>query len=171
MDIKGKFGAALIGVLSLVIAPLAYAFGIGEKAPSLEAKTIDGKSFSLAAESGYVVIVNFWASWCEPCREEMPALETYHKQHMDEGLRILAVSMDDPADDDKVRQIMHAYSYPAAFQRNAEYRGYGRIWRMPMTFIIDRKGILRKDGGVGAPKIDLPLLDNLVTPLLKAGGG
>lgn len=170
MNINGIVGAVLIGVLSLIVAPLAYAFGVGEKAPSLEAKNLDGKSFSLAAESGNVVIVNFWASWCEPCREEMPALETYYKQHKDEGLRVLAISMDDPADDDKVLRIMRAYSYPAAFQRNADYRGFGRIWRMPMTFVIDRKGVLRKDGGVGAPKIDLELLEKVATPLLSSGG-
>lgn len=170
MRISGKIVVSLFGVLSLIIAPLAYAFGIGEKAPSLDATTLDGKPFSLAGENGKVVIVNFWASWCEPCREEMPVLETYFKQHRDEGLRILAISMDEPADDDKARQIMRAYSYLAAFERNADYRAFGRIWRMPMTFVIDRKGLLRKDGGVGPPKVDLPLLEKLVTPLLNGGG-
>ena len=100
----------------------------------------------------------------------MPAMETYYQKHKDQGLRILAISMDDPEDDAKVYQTMKQFSYPAAFQRDADYSGYERIWRMPMTFIIDRKGILRKDGGVGPPSIDLDLLEKVVTPLLTSGG-
>jgi cytochrome c biogenesis protein CcmG/thiol:disulfide interchange protein DsbE len=159
------------GYLTAGIMPLAHAdLEVGKPAPALEAKTIDGKNFSLADVKGQVVLVNFWASWCEPCRKEMPAMETYYLKHKDEGLRILAISMDDPEDDAKVYQIMKNFTYPAAFQRDADYSGYRRIWRMPMTFIIDRQGILRKDGGVGPPSIDLDLLEKVVTPLLTSGG-
>ena len=143
---------------------------VGKPAPPLEAKTIDGKNFSLADVAGNVVIINFWASWCEPCRKEMPAMESYYKKHKDGGLRILAISLDDSEDEAKVREIMKSYSYPAAFQRDADFSGFGRIWRMPMTFIIDRQGILRKDGGVGPPSIDLDLLEKIVTPLLASHG-
>lgn len=144
-----------------------WAVEVGKPAPILETKLINGKSFKLGEEAGNVVIVNFWASWCAPCREEMPALETYYQQHKAEGLRIVTISMDEAADDDKVRQVMRSYSYPAALSREANYKGYGRIWRMPMTFVIDRHGILRKDGSVGEPKIDMPTLEKIVTPLLK----
>lgn len=150
---------------SLVCLP-AWAIDVGEHAPNLTAKTLNGETFDLQKQAGQVVIVNFWASWCEPCREEMPAMETYYQQHKGEGLKIIAISMDEPEDDQMVHKVMAHYSYPAAFQRDADFQGFGRIWRMPMTYIIDRQGVVRKDGSVGDPKIDLPLLDKLVTPLL-----
>jgi cytochrome c biogenesis protein CcmG/thiol:disulfide interchange protein DsbE len=159
---------SLVSALLFCLTSHAWAIEVGKPAPNIEAKLINGQTFNLAAEAGKVVIVNFWASWCDPCRQEMPALETYYRQHKNEGLRIVAISMDDPSDEHVVREVMRQYSYPAAFKRDANYEGYGRIWRMPMTFVIDRQGILRKDGSVGEPKIDLPTLDKVVTPLLKA---
>ena len=160
-------GFVLMGAMHWAFASLE----VGKPAPSLEAKTIDGKHFSLADDKGKVVIVNFWATWCDPCRKEMPAMEKYYEKNKDKGLRILAISMDDPGDADKVREVMKSYTYPAAFQSDADYSGYGRIWRMPMTFFIDRNGILRRDGGVGPPSIDLELLEKAVTPLLNTSGG
>ncbi|EXF93039.1 redoxin [Pseudomonas fluorescens HK44] len=94
--------------------------------------------------------------------------ETYYQQHKGEGLKIIAISMDEPEDDPMVHKVMAHYSYPAAFQRDADFKGFGRIWRLPMTYIIDRQGVVLKDGSVGDPKIDRPLLDKLVTPLLTA---
>ncbi|MET3131739.1 cytochrome c biogenesis protein CcmG/thiol:disulfide interchange protein DsbE [Oxalobacteraceae bacterium GrIS 1.11] len=155
-------------LLALCVPPSAWAFKEGGAAPAIEARLIDGKPFALGEQSGQVVIVNFWASWCAPCRQEMPALESYYQQHKAEGLRILAVSMDDAADDAAVREVMRGFSFPAAFKRDANYKAYGRIWRMPMTFVIDRQGVLRRDGSVGQPTVDLATLEALVTPLLRA---
>jgi len=152
---------------SLVCLP-TWAVDVGEPAPDLTAKTLTGETFDLQKQAGQVVIVNFWASWCEPCREEMPAMEAYYQQHKGEGLKIIAISMDEPEDDAMVHKVMARYSYPAAFQRDADFKGFGRIWRMPMTYVIDRHGVVRKDGSVGDPKIDQSLLDRLVTPLLTA---
>ncbi len=159
--------APALAVILFCVAPCSGAVEVGKPAPNVKAKLIDGRSFDLASEAGKVVIVNFWATWCAPCRQEMPALDAYYRQHKDEGLRIIAISMDSPADDQAVHEVMRQYSYPAAFKRDANYDGYGRIWRMPMTFVIDRQGILRKDGSVGEPKIDSAILDRIVTPLLK----
>jgi thiol-disulfide isomerase/thioredoxin len=143
------------------------ALEVGYPAPPLSSRNIDGISFNLADAANKVVIVNFWATWCSPCRKEMPALDSYYSQHKAEGLLVLAINVDDPQNAQAVRDIMRDFSFPAALAQDAQYAGYGRIWRLPMTFVIDRKGILRKDGSVGDPKIDLPLLDKLVTPLLS----
>jgi cytochrome c biogenesis protein CcmG/thiol:disulfide interchange protein DsbE len=139
----------------------------GKPAPRAEAKLLDGSTFSLAGQSGKVVILNFWATWCVPCRKEMPALETYYEKHRSEGLEMLAVSMDAPKDEAKVREFMRAYTFPAAMARDAEVKNYGRIWRIPLTFVVDRQGILRKDAWHGDPIIDLGQLEKMVTPLLK----
>jgi len=160
----------LIRLLSFTIALLlplsALAIKEGEPAPALEAKLLDGTSFSLGASSGKVVVLNFWATWCEPCRAEMPALDAYYRKHKSEGLEILAISMDQPSDDGKVREVMRNFSFDAGLGREASFRGYGRIWRLPLTFVIDRNGVLRKDGWYGDPGIDAALLDKIVTPLL-----
>jgi thiol-disulfide isomerase/thioredoxin len=159
--------SALFGAL-LLCTPMTQAatLAVGQPAPPLTARTLDGGSFDLKESVGHVVIVNFWASWCSPCRKEMPTMETYYQQHQVDGLRIIAINMDDAKNAQVVRDIMRDFSFPAALAPDAQYSGYGRIWRLPMTFVIDRQGVLRKDGSVGDPKIDLPLLESLVTPLL-----
>jgi cytochrome c biogenesis protein CcmG, thiol:disulfide interchange protein DsbE len=160
------FVRLLLASLCFQFSASAFAIKEGEAAPSLDAKLLDGKAFSLAAEKGKVVVVNFWATWCEPCRAEMPALDAYYKQHKAEGVEVVALSMDQPGDDQKVREVMRAFSFDAGLGREASFRGYGRIWRLPLTFVIDRRGILRKDGWYGKAGIDQPMLEQTVTPLL-----
>jgi peroxiredoxin len=156
----------LVCVVCVQYATAAQAIKEGEAAPALDAKLLDGNAFSLAAQAGKVIVVNFWATWCEPCRAEMPALDAYYLKHKAEGLVVLAISMDQPGDDAKVREVMRAFNFDAGLGREASFRGYGRIWRLPLTFVIDRNGILRKDDWYGKPGIDEALLDKVVTPLL-----
>ena len=61
---------------------------------------------------------------------------------------------------------MRSFAFPAAMANEAKYSGYGRIWRLPLTFVIDRGGMLRQDGWYGSPSIDAALLEKTVTPLL-----
>lgn len=140
----------------------------GKPAPAVEAKRFDGKAFQLNDYAGQVVILHFWASWCVPCRQEMPVLETFYEKHRAEGLVILAISLDDPSDETKAREVMRQFTFPAAMARDTHAEGYGRIWRIPLTFVIDRQGILRKDGWYGAPTLDLPELEKTITPLLES---
>jgi cytochrome c biogenesis protein CcmG, thiol:disulfide interchange protein DsbE len=159
---------AIFAVAALVSGTAAGASLEGKPAPAFEAKLLDGSTFRLADSAGSVVIVNYWATWCVPCRAEMPAIDAYYRKHKDEGVRMVAISMDDPRDEAKVREVMKSFSFPAALARDTLARGYGRIWRIPLTFVIDRKGIVRKDGWFGDPGIDEALLDQAVTPLLRA---
>ena len=154
-------------VLLFSTATLARGPEVGKAAPALQATLLDGSQFRNADQTGQVIILNFWATWCAPCRAEMPALDAYYQKYRAEGLTILAISMDEPEDEAKVRQVMVAFSFPAAIAGNANFKGYGRIWRIPLTFVIDRGGILRKDGWYGDAGIDLPMLEKTVTPLLR----
>ena len=140
---------------------------VGKPAPSIAAILLDGSTFDLAAMSGKVVVVNFWATWCAPCRAEMPALEAFQRTHKSEGLVVLAISLDTRDDLAKVEVVMHDFSYPAALIENAKIKGYGRIWRVPLTFVIDRHGILRRDGFAATPTLDAAALDREVLPLLR----
>ncbi len=160
---------ALLLLLCLLPLGNAQAARVGQGAPALSARTLDGAEFDLAQELGNVVIVNFWATWCAPCRQEMPALEAYFQAHQAQGLRLIAISMDEPADAARVREVMSRFSFTAVLAAEARYRGYGRIWRMPMTFVIDRRGVLRVDGTQKDPRVDLPWLERWVSPLLQSG--
>jgi cytochrome c biogenesis protein CcmG, thiol:disulfide interchange protein DsbE len=162
-----RFLHTVILLCAVAGATPAHAADEGSAAPPFEAQLFDGRSFSLATEKGKVIVINFWATWCAPCRAEMPALDAYYREHRGEGVEILAVSIDSPKDEAKARDVMTAFAMPAAFARESSFKGYGRIWRLPLTFVIDRAGALRKEGWYADPGIDAALLDTVVTPLLR----
>jgi thiol-disulfide isomerase/thioredoxin len=158
----------LLLILCWIPGFAAATLAVGEPAPPLEATQLDGAHFSLAANRGKIVIVNFWATWCAPCREEMPVLDAFYKKHQAEGVEVIAISADDPADRKLVNEVMAAFSFPAAMRDDAKYAGYGWLRHIPLTFVIDRQGILRRDAWHAAPKIDAASLDAEVLPLLAA---
>ncbi len=150
---------------ALQFAPHAIAEGL-RPAPPLSATLLDGRTFTLHQVAGKVLIVNFWATWCAPCREEMPALEAFRSKHRGRGIEVLAISMDEPRNLAAVRNTLQTYGFEAALSAQASYEGYGRVWRLPTTFVIDREGRLRADLMMGAAPIDLTWLERHVTPLL-----
>jgi peroxiredoxin len=97
----------------------------------------------------------------------MPALDAYYKKHRAAGLELVAISMDEAKDETKVREVMREFSFPTALARDAQVGGYGRVWRIPLTFVIDRRGILRKESWYGKPGIDESALEKTVGPLLN----
>ncbi len=141
---------------------------VGQVAPNIEGTLLDGQAFSLNTNKGKVILINFWASWCEPCREEMPIIEAYLKKNKSKGFEVLAISVDKPSDIEQAQKIMKHYSFLSADKKQMNYSSYGRIWRIPSTFIIDKQGILRKNGMTGDPKVDTKLLEEIVTPLLSS---
>lgn len=136
-------------------------------APVVRAELIDGGTFDSMEHHGKVIVLNFWASWCRPCREEMPALDAYYRAHRAEGLEVIAISIEEPGDLPKVRQAMKDFGFPAALAADGQIEGYGRLWRIPVTFVIDRRGVLRFDGFKFARTLDVPILEKIVTPLLR----
>src|SRR5664280_1514746 len=100
------WSTGLLAFLLLFAAPGATALQEGKPAPQFEITLLDGKVFKSSEAKGEVIVVNLWATWCTYCREEMPALEKYYQRHKVDGLRLIAVSMDDDADDGKMRQVM-----------------------------------------------------------------
>lgn len=155
------------GLLGLLPCPHAWSLEVGQTAPAYQARSSNASLLTSAQERGKVVLVHFWATWCVPCRTEMPALERYYQKHHAEGLDILAVSMDDAQDLPKMRQMMSTYSYPAFWYQNSDFKSFGRIWRIPLTFVIDRSGILRQDSWDGGDEgLDETALETVLTPLL-----
>jgi peroxiredoxin len=156
----------ILSILLLAVSVAHAAPREDKPAPPLEARLLDGNPFSLSQQNGKVVLVNFWATWCAPCRAEMPALDAYYRKHRDQGFVVLAVSMDDPKDEAKVRQVMKPFAFDAALGSQSDIKGYERIWHLPLTFVVDRNGTLRKVDWYGDPGLDEASLEKTVTPLL-----
>ncbi len=135
-------GVLLLGISCAASAALA-APAVGEAAPALAAETLDGRAFDLAALRGKVVIVNFWATWCPPCREEMPALDAFYRRYRDKGLELIGLSADSAHDAEEVRQVMRAYAYPAAMLGKARANGFGAPRILPVSYVVDANGVLR----------------------------
>ena len=138
----------------------------GKPAPHLEGRYLDGTSFGIQDMQGKVVVVNFWATWCPPCREEMPILEVIYRKYRDQGLEVIGISIDDKADELNVKAAMKPYSYHAALLGAVRADEFGRIWRVPLTFVIDRHGILRKDAWHRESGINASEMEKVVVPLL-----
>ena len=135
--------------------------------PMIQAKLLDGAgNIQIGPGTGKVAIVNFWASWCAPCRAEMPAMQSYYDKHKSQGLVVLAVNMDDAGDLADMRKVARSFNFPISLKNDTDFKGLGRIWRMPSTFVVDRHGVLQKNGHEGKPTVDLDSLEALVTPLL-----
>jgi cytochrome c biogenesis protein CcmG/thiol:disulfide interchange protein DsbE len=152
------FGARAVDANELVI---------GRAAPNITLTELDGKQVATDDLRGKVVIVTFWATWCEPCREELPLLSRYAGQHAKDGLTILGFSLDTPADLDKVREISRTLSFPVGLLGDPHVPGYGRIWHLPVSFTIDRGGHLVDNGWKDKdPTWTSEKLERIVTPLL-----
>src|SRR4029077_18107623 len=87
---------------------------VGAAAPELVVVQLDGRTFDLAKQRGKVVSVNFWATWCSPCRAEMPLLDSFYQRYRARGVELIGMSVDDAQDRAAVVRVMQQRSYPAA---------------------------------------------------------
>jgi cytochrome c biogenesis protein CcmG, thiol:disulfide interchange protein DsbE len=133
----------------------------------LSATTLNGKSFSLAAQGGHVVLINFWATWCAPCRAEMPALDAYYRKHHAQGLDILAVSVDDGARTASLIAVTSLFAFPVAKIADTKIARSAIPTALPTTRIYGRDGRLRFESDQRHPQaLDAATLDRLLGPLL-----
>ncbi|HEY6453117.1 MAG TPA: TlpA disulfide reductase family protein [Steroidobacteraceae bacterium] len=166
-------GAAALGLLGarslLGPAALAGSLHVGQPAPAATLVTLDGHHIRTQDLRGRVVILTFWATWCEPCREELPLLSAYAQSHAAQGLTILAFSLDTAEDLPKVRRVAQSLAFPSGLLADSSVPGYGRIWRIPVSFTIDRQGRLVDNGWKDRPPTwTAERLERIVTPLLSA---
>ena len=119
--------------------PLGMAYGT--PAPDFTLETLDGKSLSLSSLRGKAVLVNFWATWCGPCKIETPWLVDFQKQYGAEGLQIVGVAMDDSGKDEIARFAKDmGVNYPVLLGKEAVGDAYGGVPALPESFFVSRDG-------------------------------
>ncbi len=123
-------------------APLARALDQGQQAPEIELKDLSGKSVKLSSFRGKVVLVDFWASWCGPCRESLPVLERLAKTYQDKGLVVLGVNIDDSADAAQafLKKNNLNVSFPVVNDKDKKVAARYAPPTMPSSYIVDRQG-------------------------------
>lgn len=144
--------------------------GKGTPAPEFSLSTPEGNTIALAQLRGQLVFLNFWATWCPPCRVEMPSMERLHKEFKDQGLAMLAIDIGESPK--QVARFMKEFrlSFPALLDADSEVSSRYRVQGLPSTFLIDRSG--RIAGlAVGARNWASPEGKALIRSLLEQGGG
>jgi cytochrome c biogenesis protein CcmG, thiol:disulfide interchange protein DsbE len=142
---------------------------VGSKAPDFHANTIDGTpaAKTLADYKGEIVLLNVWATWCLPCRTEMPSIQALHDRFAARGLKVVAVSVDKPGFDDEIRTFRDQFGLTFEILHDAT----GNIQRdyqttgVPETFIIGRDGMIRRKV-IAADNWDSPANQALFAQLL-----
>ncbi|HEU4749090.1 MAG TPA: TlpA disulfide reductase family protein [Gemmatimonadaceae bacterium] len=121
---------------------------LGSEAPNFTAVTVDSapRLKSLADYRGQVVMVNVWATWCLPCRVEMPSIEALHRDYAPKGFKVLAVSVDDPGHAETIRAFVEQYGLTFDILHDPDKKIVEQydILGYPETFIIGRDGLIRK---------------------------
>lgn len=139
----------------------------GFKAPDFTAKSLDGSEISLSSLRGKAVLVNIWASWCLPCRKEMPALERVYQEYNDNGFTILAVNATDQDQIENVRSFARemSLSFPVLLDESGEISTAYQLSALPTSFFISADGVIQKVV-VGGPMSEA-LLRSQIEQLLK----
>jgi peroxiredoxin len=143
-------GNASSGVVSLGGPAEGAGPQAGKTAPDFKLKDPDGKTVELKQFRGKPVLLNFWATWCAPCKEEMPELEQLYRQYKDQGLVVLGVSVDDPTSVKQVPDLLKegnpsvgSYTFPVALDEKQDLTRQYKLFGVPSSFFIDRDGVIR----------------------------
>jgi thiol-disulfide isomerase/thioredoxin len=134
---------------------------VGRPAPAFQVTTFDGTKLSLADFKGQVILLNFWATWCGPCKRELPLLDAYYRKQQQFGLKMFAVATENSVPPSQLAPVQKVVSFPLV----RRFKGnYGAIKVLPTNVVIDRAGIVRY---AQAGAFSLDDLNELLVPLLQ----
>jgi thiol-disulfide isomerase/thioredoxin len=131
--------------LAALCASAALAASSSGPAPGFKLNARGGKTVDLAQFKGQVVMINFWATWCGPCRQEMPLLEDIYKKYKPMGFTMLAVNVepDSKAAEAWLSKLSKPVTFPVAFDTDSKVSKTYKVAGMPSTVFVDRKGNVR----------------------------
>jgi peroxiredoxin len=132
----------LLAVTTVILATTANAAG-DQPAPTFTLPARGGSTIDLSQFKGQVVMINFWASWCGPCRQEMPLLESMYKKYKPLGFTLLGVNVEPEQKDAESFLQQTPVSFPVLFDAKSKVSGLYNVQGMPTTIFIDRKGNVR----------------------------
>jgi peroxiredoxin len=113
----------------------------GKEAPEFALESLQGNTIHLSDYRGKAVLLNFWATWCQPCKIEMPWFEELQKQYGPQGLQVVGIAMDDAGKDDIAKFAKQmGVNYPIVLGKESVGDAYGGVQFLPSTFFIDRDG-------------------------------
>ncbi len=134
---------SLVALFTLFFAVQAQAVGIRDEAPDFTLKTLEGNNLRLEEYRGQVVLINFWASWCGPCRQEMPLLDRLHHRYEDTGFTVLGVNVE--GDLEPAQEIVDQtkVTFPVLIDQDQRVSELYDLEAMPSTVVVDRDGVIR----------------------------
>ena len=138
----------------------------GKPAPDFTLESLEGKNIQLSGYRGQAVLLNFWATWCGPCKIEMPWFVELQKEYGPQGLQIVGVAMDDASKDDIAKFVKEmGVNYPILIGKEAVGNQYGGVNVLPTTFFIDRDGkIVAREFGLQSRSL---FVDNIKKSLAQ----
>lgn len=142
----------------------------GQMPPALEARDLAGKVHALGDYRGKVVLLNFWATWCPPCRREMPSMERLRLKMADRELAILALDSVEPVEDVQAFLATMNLGFPILLDPEGTNTRRWKVYALPTTFLIDRQGRIRYVLKGGAEWDEGEAVEAIET-LLREGGG
>jgi cytochrome c biogenesis protein CcmG/thiol:disulfide interchange protein DsbE len=160
-----KFIKFIAAALFATVAATASAgsLKVGKPAPNFDLVLVDGRHVHLSDLRGQVVVLNYWATWCAPCRTELPLLDSYYRTAAERGwpLKVFAVAMEDNLPKAKLKQLFQLMAISSADK--IQGGPFGDIDAVPTNYVIDRSGVLRY---AKAGSFDLDLLNQVLVPLM-----
>lgn len=142
VSIKNSMQAVLLTTL-LLFSVVGHAVAVQEHAPDFTLKDLDGKNLRLDEYRGQVVLLNFWASWCGPCRQEMPLLDKIHQRYEDAGFAVVSVNVE--GEDAPARSLAKetGVTFPVLIDAEQRVSQMYDLEAMPSSVLIDRDGVVR----------------------------
>ena len=142
-------------------APATAAPKVGDLAPDTQLTLVDGSHVRLSDLRGQVVVLNFWATWCVPCRRELPMLDAYYRRQRDAGLRVFAITTEGSLPLYQLRRLFDVMAIPSVRSVHGPFR---MMEGLPTNFVIDRAGRVRY---AASGAFDIQSLNAIIIPLLN----
>ena len=142
-SLRARTVIALLACVGTLLSSAASADIVGQPAPDFALRSMKGSPVRLSEHLGEVVVINFWATWCGPCRQEMPLLDELYGKYQRAGLVMLSVNIDEAVEPAIEMAQTLKVSYPVLFDTRKEVSRAYDVSAMPVTVLVDRAGVVR----------------------------